>query len=306
MTKPLTLLAADFAKLFLGLLPRGRIWRSDQDSVEVQTITALMKTWERLQARANNLLIDAFPSTTVELLPEWEASLGLPDPCAGNVTLTIAQRQAQVVARLTARGGQGIPYFVAFIKALGWTPATITTFAPWRCGISCCADPLRGQAWAFAWQIAVHLTGVPTAVLECEVRARAPANTIPIFVYGLFGDEAFDTSIGATVWLLSSWIDASGAVSPSPNLMPSLLSGWDTAHGLPVWNLSPGVWIDGSGAVVVGAVVPSGTIGLVGMFGPTSGRPGSPVLGQRYLDTSLSRPDWWNGAAWVNFSGGAP
>jgi uncharacterized protein YmfQ (DUF2313 family) len=46
-------------------------------------LSGFTPAFERLTARANNLLIDAFPGSTYELLPEWEATLGLPDPCAG-------------------------------------------------------------------------------------------------------------------------------------------------------------------------------------------------------------------------------
>ncbi|WP_197520275.1 putative phage tail protein, partial [Paraburkholderia tropica] len=55
-------------------------------------------SYERSTSRANYLLIDSFPPTAYELLPEWESTLGLPDPCAGEAP-TIPQRQAQVLAR---------------------------------------------------------------------------------------------------------------------------------------------------------------------------------------------------------------
>jgi uncharacterized protein YmfQ (DUF2313 family) len=51
--------------------------------VQSQVLYGLAKSYERETARANNLLVDSFPLTTYELLPEWESSLGLPDPCAG-------------------------------------------------------------------------------------------------------------------------------------------------------------------------------------------------------------------------------
>jgi len=37
--------------------------------------------------------------------------------------------------------------------------------------------------------------------------------------------------------------------------------------------------------------------------GTTANRPASPVLYQRYYDTTLSIPVWWNGVNWVNAAG---
>ncbi|MFN8681698.1 hypothetical protein ACDP63_11225 [Paracoccus sp. P2] len=37
--------------------------------------------------------------------------------------------------------------------------------------------------------------------------------------------------------------------------------------------------------------------------GGTGGRPGSPYLWQQYADTTLGKPIWWNGTAWVDATG---
>lgn len=181
-----------------ALLPRGRAWPRDPSSVQAQTLRTLVATFKRLTDRGAYLLTDAFPSTADELLPEWEASLGLPDPCAGE-SPTIALRQAQVTARFTAGGGQSIAYFVNFAKTLGYT-ITIDQFSPFRVGISTVGTPLYGEAWAFAWQVnapqfsisyfsvSISAVGEPLAtwgntVLQCELRRLAPAHTTVIFNY---------------------------------------------------------------------------------------------------------------------------
>ncbi|WP_338085472.1 putative phage tail protein [Gluconacetobacter entanii] len=92
--------AADFLAAFQRHLPTGPIWPREAGSNQATALGCLMPTLERLAQRDENLLIDAFPATTVELLPEWQASLGLPDACAGTDP-TIEQQRAQVVARLT-------------------------------------------------------------------------------------------------------------------------------------------------------------------------------------------------------------
>lgn len=186
-----------FRSAFMSLLPTGPIWRRSADGVLYKLSSAWAASFARNSDRAANLLVDAFPSSTIELLPEWEATLGLPDPCAGAAP-SVTQRRAQVVARLTDTNGCSVPYFIAFAKALGYD-ITITQFAPRRFGGRFCT-PFGGEAWAYAWQVnAPEFTinrlrfgdsfGQPWAqwsnnVLQCEIKARAPAHTILLFNYG--------------------------------------------------------------------------------------------------------------------------
>jgi len=190
--------AADFLVAMQALLPRGRVWPRDPDTVQAKVLSGLAPSYERQTARANYLLVDSFPATTYELLPEWEATLGLPDPCAG-VAPTVPARRAQVVARLTNLGGASIPYLIGFAASLGYT-VTITQYTQARAGMLRAGQPCCGYDWNFAWKITAPLNTVVRAaagsmaagdplaswgnrVLECEFRAVMPAHTIPIFAY---------------------------------------------------------------------------------------------------------------------------
>ncbi|WP_250502844.1 putative phage tail protein [Caballeronia sp. AZ7_KS35] len=190
--------AADFLAAMQALLPRGRVWPRDPDAVQTRVLSGLAPSYERQTARANYLLVDAFPSTTYELLPEWESTLGLPDPCAGTAP-TVPARRAQVVARLSAVGGASIPHLMAFAASLGYT-VTITQYSQARAGMLKAGQPCCGYDWNFAWKITAPLNTVVRAVagsmaagdplaswgntvLECEFRAVMPAHTIPIFAY---------------------------------------------------------------------------------------------------------------------------
>lgn len=189
---------ADFAAALQALFPRGRAWPREPDAVQSVVIAALAPTVQRHHARANQLLVDAFPSSTLELLPEWEETLGLPDPCQG-LSPTISQRRAQVVARFAGRGGQSVPYIVAYAANLGYA-ITITQFAPSRFGRPF-GLPMGGVAWAHAWQVnAPSVTfhqflfgtdafGSPfeffgNAVLQCELQRLAPAQSVLLFSFG--------------------------------------------------------------------------------------------------------------------------
>lgn len=190
--------ASDFATALHALMPRGKVWPRDPTAVMAQVINGLAPAWARHTQANNQLLVDAFPATAVELLPEWESALGLPDPCAGE-SPTLLGRQQQVVARLTNSGGQSVPYFIGYAKALGYT-VTVTEFAPFRVGQQCMGDPVGNQDWAFAWQINAPLNTITyfraglsyvgqaleswgNAVLQCELSAIKPAHTYLNFAY---------------------------------------------------------------------------------------------------------------------------
>lgn len=190
--------AADYLAALQALMPRGRVWPRDSDATQTKALSGLTPTYERQNAAANNLLVDAFPASTLQLLPEWEETLGLPDPCAG-ASPTIQGRRAQAVARFTGRGGQSINYMVSFAASLGYD-VTVEQFSPFRVGQSAVGQPICGETWAHAWRVhsststvyefrtGSSAVGEPlaswgNAVLECELRALAPAHTVVLFSY---------------------------------------------------------------------------------------------------------------------------
>lgn len=188
--------AAEYLRALQALMPRGRVWPRDPDATQTQVLGSLTPVYERQNIRSSQLLVDAFPQTTYELLPEWEQTLGLPDPCAGEAP-TVAARRAQVVARLQAQGGQSVGYFIAFAAALGYA-ITITEYVPARAGILRAGQALNGSDWAHTWTVTsptytIHkaqagalAVGEPLAywgdtVLTCELSAVKPAHTVLLF-----------------------------------------------------------------------------------------------------------------------------
>lgn len=190
--------ALEIAVAISLLMPRGLAWNRDPGTVQQQLIQAMGDFYAQLQARADYLLTDASPAYTLELLPEWEATLGLPDPCAGAAP-TIQQRRAQVLARVAAKGGASIAYLQAFAADLGFT-VTVQGTRTAKCGQATCGQPMNGPAWAHAFVVSAPtysvqyaragqaVCGEPIAtwantVLECALRSVAPAHSIPIFQY---------------------------------------------------------------------------------------------------------------------------
>lgn len=188
----------DYRDGLLRLMPRGRIWRRDPGSVLAALATGLGNALQRLDAAAQTLLVDAFPATTDQLLPEWEKSLGLPDPCAGQ-TPTIQQRRAQVLARFANTGGQNVAFLTTFAKNLGYD-IEITQYTPFRVGQNTAGQALNSADWAYAWTVnspqltatffrtGVSAVGEPLVVwgndvLQCELIRVAPAHTTLLFAY---------------------------------------------------------------------------------------------------------------------------
>lgn len=189
---------ADYQSALWGLMPRGRVWNREAGSTQDQTLSCFAPSFQRSGQAANDLLAHAFPATALDLIPEWQETLGLPDPCAGPAPTLIQQRQ-QIVARLTASGGQSVSYFISMAAALGYT-VTVTEYAPFRCGQSRAGQQVGNTDWSFTWAINAPLNTITrflagqstagealgtwgNAVLQCELQAAAPAHTVLQFHY---------------------------------------------------------------------------------------------------------------------------
>jgi uncharacterized protein YmfQ (DUF2313 family) len=188
----------DYKAALLSLLPTGRVWPKDPDAVQNDVLDGLAPTFVRLDARAQALLVDAFPASSLELLPEWELSLGLPDACEGEDQI-LQVRRAQVVNRLVNAGGQSIPYYLAALGRLGYADATVQEYSPFRTDIDVADSILYEESWAHAWQISVPdlrvfyfstdisaadepLVSIANSVIVCVIDALKPAHTTVLYV----------------------------------------------------------------------------------------------------------------------------
>ena len=169
--------AQDYLGAMQALMPRGRAWPRDLSTVQARVLQGLAPTYAAQTARSNYLLVDAFPTTTNELLPEWEATLGLPSPAAGP-NPTIAARQLLVAARFIGVGGLSRAAFIRYSGLLGFT-VTITAGAPFRCGQSHCGQTLGTNEQMYAWTVqtsastATAFGAYGQAVLQYELQRVA-------------------------------------------------------------------------------------------------------------------------------------
>ena len=143
--------------LMMALLPHGIIWPREAGATLPTIVNAMLPTVARINARAATLLQEAPYGSLTELLPEWEAALGLPDPCAG-IGPSITQRRRAVAAKLAARGGQSVPYFITIAAQLG-IAVTIQEFSPFRAGMRV-GQRVYAENWAHAWHVTTPNTTI--------------------------------------------------------------------------------------------------------------------------------------------------
>lgn len=199
----------DYGEAFLKLLPQGRAWPRNSNSVLGKTVYGLSQLMGYVDGRAADLLeTETDPRLANELLLEWEAAFGLPDECIPVPPATAAARRLALVGKMTLLGAQSREFFLAQATLLGETVA-IREYAPYMCGVSrvgdtrvlattdVAADPyfrwqLGPPEMRMQWVVTVEhvLTGV-----ECTFRRYKPAHTELIFHYGTTLDRVMSTYV---------------------------------------------------------------------------------------------------------------
>ncbi len=193
------LTAADYRQQAQALLPHGPAWPTDADAYTTRLLDGLAAEFARVDARAQRLVDEADPRSTLELLADWERVAGLPDGCVSSAgtDLSTTQRRAALLGRLTMLGAQSVAYYVALAAGLGYA-ITITEFAAFDVDGSV-DDALYGWEWGSAWQVngltntVVDITVDDTAddaiaswsnvVLQCVLNRFKPAHTTVLFNY---------------------------------------------------------------------------------------------------------------------------
>ncbi len=191
--------AKDYLSQLFALLPRGAAWTGKLTSTRGQLLWGLSEEPARIDARGFDLLDEAHPARTVEILPEWESVFGLPDSCTGELE-TLQERRAALIAQVTLIGGQSVGFFISMAQSRGYE-ITITEHAPFRAGVNTAGDSVQGDAWQFAWAVNAPETTVTSFragqsgageplrtwgndLLECTFEQLCPAHTTLIITYG--------------------------------------------------------------------------------------------------------------------------
>jgi len=192
--------AAEYREQLKALLPPGQAFPRDPGTTLHDLLDGMSIELSRLDGRASVLPQEANPATSLELLPDWERVVGLPDKCSGVLEETLQGRRNALLTKLTSTGGQSPAYFIELAASLGYT-VTIEEFRPFRAGVSVAGDLLTNGPWVHTWLIRapeVSITefraGLSAAgerlrtwgndTLECKINQLKPAHTVALFAYG--------------------------------------------------------------------------------------------------------------------------
>ena len=209
----MTALESAYEGMIGHLMPPGPAWSPDD-------LLGLAAGAARLQRRMEELLDEADPRTCQELLVRWERVLALPDPCLFGVDQSLLERRQAVVSKVGAIGGQDAGYFIAVAAEMGFD-VTISTFRPFRVGVSGAGSGLSNGEWQFAWRINAPMVGIEefsvedssvedslrsfgNALLECRMEQIQPAEGVLIIGYGLREAEA-TFSAADRLWFVANY-----------------------------------------------------------------------------------------------------
>ena len=194
-----------YAAAVMGLLPTGRLWRREPDTVLANLSLSLGAEGQTIDLRAFDLVDETDPRKTVELLADFERVLGLPDECIGELT-GLARRRNLVVARLIYQGGQSVGFLVDLAGMLGYA-VTIEEPGQFLAGYSVAGDPVTNGEWVHVFEVhaeeetvTLFLAGAGAAgdrlaewgnaPLECVINRAKPSHSLALFLYDLPPSDA--------------------------------------------------------------------------------------------------------------------
>ena len=181
-----------------GLLPAGRAWPDEIGTTIDQLVDALAEEMAEIDLGAANLLEEIRPSTTLDLLSDWERVAGLPDVCSRLATTT-AGRRASLLEKLVTKPTLNASEFIRIGETFGVT-ITVDELDQTRADAIPMLTTTNGR-WRFVWWITIPsasdirylntLSPVNTPFravdrnteLECRLQNAAPAHTMLIIAY---------------------------------------------------------------------------------------------------------------------------
>lgn len=192
--------ALPYFNALAALLPPGIALNPEGD--ELQDLLA--KTAQELllvEQMEVQLYTEQDPRNCKYLLPEWEASFGLPDKCMRQGSQTFEERRRAVYAKFIDVGGARRTRYELLLAAIGYPDAEIE-----RCRLFTCETPVdqplfEDPEWRFNWRINMgadsdlkewtcespcdeHLRVWGDAIAECVINRENSIISQVLFGYG--------------------------------------------------------------------------------------------------------------------------
>lgn len=188
--------AEDYREQGIQLQPEGRVWSLDPASRWQKLMGAIMEEIARVRAEGCRLRTETQPSKTVDLLPEWEEELGLPEPCNLYAPQGFEERRNEVIRKSSSTGGNTIEYFRELAARMGLDVLITEDLGTevFLAGRNRAGDRVNGAIWLFTWYIEVqdytvyvfragqNVAGTPlrwwgAEEIECYFNNLKPAHT---------------------------------------------------------------------------------------------------------------------------------
>lgn len=191
----------DYQHQVNALLPRGLIWKRTVGTALDAILYCLEREAARIDGRAGNVIEEADPRTSIEELERWFSDWGVPSECLKALgDPSQEQVRQELLAKITSNMGLTKAFFQSLGATLGYD-TTVETYEEHDVDRTV-EYALYDETWTAVMTMVVKVSGkyltreltvnwnVNNALaewgetlLECVIRALAPAHVNVIFQY---------------------------------------------------------------------------------------------------------------------------
>lgn len=176
---------AEWSRALRQLLPPGRAMQTLLGAKTEDVTLAAGAEFARFDERIDALLRESDPRTTEEMLDEWEAEYGLPDPCV-TLPATTAERIGALLARRNRQ--RGVISAARFIDIAAQAGGSIylRPIRPILAGTGVVGDGCYNPLDAYVWPVIgtdVRADSVTAQVISCAFLNLAQRHTKAVFYW---------------------------------------------------------------------------------------------------------------------------
>lgn len=199
-----------YKRIVEDLWPTGLAWRQvrEEGSFLNKMSCLLSSEVQRIDERIADLVREADPKTTFEMIDDWEEFLNIPDECTPeDYDPSLFERRLRICQKLLTGGGQTAEFYILIAGQLGYDTDVLDVkdFKDFRVGSSQVGDRLTNGSnpatgWAYTFAIVApatlirkftvsqstvgeRLVLVSNDELQCVIEKFKPAHTNVIFSF---------------------------------------------------------------------------------------------------------------------------